>query len=231
MNRLTATLSAVAMVATLGVVAAEPASAAKKYTACVKKSSGEVRILLGKSKKCKKGWKKTSWTKSAPKGAKGSVGPAGAANTFGVVVDGDGALVGQSVGSFPAPITIFPVLRDGGLFIYYPNGLLVPLSATPYFDNPSCTGVPFLAIDNSFERDAIIQDSTARVVYRAINGGSIGPASAYKPDGTSISVVNQARWVLDDSAVCQAQSDFAGYRLPLASVPAPPDFKGPLRLA
>ncbi len=123
------------------------------------------------------------------------------------------------------------MLRDGGLFIYYPNGSLVPLSATAYFDNASCTGVPFLTIDNSFERDAVIQDPTARVVYRAITGALIGPASAYKPDGTSTSVVNQARWALDDSAVCQAESDFTGYRLPLVSMPAPPDFKGPLRLA
>lgn len=38
-----------------GVTATALAAAAKKYTACVKKSSGEVRLLLGKSKKCKKG--------------------------------------------------------------------------------------------------------------------------------------------------------------------------------
>ncbi len=231
MNRLTASLAAAAMVGTCGLAAAEPAAAAKKYTACVKKSTGQVRILLGKSKKCKKGWKKTSWTKSGPRGAKGSVGPSGAANSFGVVVDADGALVGQSVGSFPIPITIFPVLRDGGVFVYYPNGLLVPLGLDPFYDNATCTGVPFLAADEAVRRDAILQDPTVRVVYRTVTGVSFGPASAYKPDGTSTAVVNQVRWARDEAGVCQAEVNFTGFRLPLVSVPAPPDVKGPLRFA
>src|SRR5690606_21647598 len=102
-------------------------------------------------------------------------------------------------------ITIFPVLRDGGLYIYYPNGWLVPLSATPYYDNAACTGVPFLTVTTSLERDAILQDSTTRVVYRPLSEVSVGPASAYKPDGTSTSVLNQARWELDDDGVCQAE--------------------------
>ncbi len=229
MKRLAATLAAFAMVGTSAVAVAQPASAAKKYTACVKKKTGEVRIVTGK-KKCKKGWKKRSWTKAGPTGSKGADGPSGSANTFGLVVDADGAVVGRAFGTFPAPITIFPVLRDGGLYIYYPNGWLVPLSATPYYDNAACTGVPFLTVTTSLERDAILQDSTTRVVYRPLSEVSVGPASAYKPDGTSTSVLNQARWELDDDGVCQAEVTFTGYRLPLVSVAAPPDFKGPLRL-
>ena len=229
MKRLAATLAAFAMGGTSAVAVAQPASAAKKYTACVKKKTGEVRIVTGK-KKCKKGWKKRSWTKAGPTGSKGADGPSGSANTFGLVVDADGAVVGQAFGTFPAPITIFPVLRDGGLYIYYPNGWLVPLSATPYYDNAACTGVPFLTVTTSLERDAILQDSTTRVVYRPLSEVSVGPASAYKPDGTSTSVLNQARWELDDDGVCQAEVTFTGYRLPLVSVAAPPDFKGPLRL-
>ena len=229
MKRLAATLAAFAMVGTSAVAVAQPASAAKKYTACVKKKTGEVRIVTGK-KKCKKGWKKRSWTKAGPTGSKGADGPSGSANTLGLVVDADGAVVGQAFGTFPAPITIFPVLRDGGLYIYYPNGWLVPLSATPYYDNAACTGVPFLTVTTSLERDAILQDSTTRVVYRPLSEVSVGPASAYKPDGTSTSVLNQARWELDDDGVCQAEVTFTGYRLPLVSVAAPPDFKGPLRL-
>ena len=209
MKRLAATLAAFAMVGTSAVAVAQPASAAKKYTACVKKKTGEVRIVTGK-KKCKKGWKKRSWTKAGPTGSKGADGPSGSANTFGLVVDADGAVVGQAFGTFPAPITIFPVLRDGGLYIYYPNGWLVPLSATPYYDNAACTGVPFLTVTTSLERDAILQDSTTRVVYRPISEGSVGPASAYKPDGTSTSVPNQARWELADDGVCQAEGTCTG---------------------
>ena len=231
MNKMTATLAALAMVGTCGVAVAQPASAAKKYTACVKKKTGEVRILTAGKKKCKKGWKKRTWTKAGPRGSKGADGPAGSANTFGVVVDADGTLVGQAFGTFPAPITIFPVLRDGGLFIYYPNGWLVPLGATPSYDNAACTGVPFLGVTSSFERDAILQDSTVRAVYRPISGAYVGPASAYKPDGTFTSVLNQARWELDGAGVCQADGTYTGYRLPLVGVTAPPDFKGPLRLA
>jgi hypothetical protein len=145
------------------------------------------------------------------------------------VVDGDGVVIGQSVGSFPAPIAIFPVRIDGGIFIYYPNGWLVPLSATPYYDNAACSGVPFIAAEDSLERDSYIQDQSARVVYRASAGTSLGPASAYKPDGNFTSVLNQARWRLNESGVCTATTAFTGYRLPLVSVPAPPDYKGPLR--
>ena len=230
MRRLTASLAAVIVLGGLGLAATQPASAAKKYTACVKKSNGDVRILLGKKKKCKKGWKKTSWSKAGPTGSKGPDGPVGSANTFGLVVDADGAVVGRGIGTLPAPITVFPVLIDGGLFIYYPNGWLVPLGARPYFDDAACTGAPFLTVGSDIERDAILQDSTTRVVYRAITETSLGPASAYKPVGNSASVVNQARWELDGNGDCVAQTDFTGYRLPLVSVAAPPDFKGPLRL-
>ncbi|MCU0295910.1 MAG: hypothetical protein MUD05_07635 [Candidatus Nanopelagicales bacterium] len=230
MNRLTASVATAALVVgASGMAATGPAAAAKKYTACVKKSTGEVRILLGKPKKCKKGWKKTSWTKAGPTGAKGSDGPTGVANTFGFVVDGDGVVIGQSVGSFPAPIAIFPVRIDGGIFIYYPNGWLVPLSETPYYDNAACSGVPFIAVTNSLDRDSFVLDSSVRVVYRSSAGASLGPASAYKPDGTSTSVLNQARWSFNSSGACVSSPDFSGYRLPLVSVPAPPDYKGPLR--
>ena len=50
----TMAIAAVAAVTAGGLSVAQPATAAKKYTACVKKSTGEMRLLLGK-KKCKKG--------------------------------------------------------------------------------------------------------------------------------------------------------------------------------
>ena len=44
----------------------------------MKKSTGDVRVLLGKKKKCKKGWKKVSWTKAGPTGKSGVSGGPGA---------------------------------------------------------------------------------------------------------------------------------------------------------
>ena len=88
------TIASVAALTAAGMSVAQPATAAKKYTACVKKSTGEMRLLLGKKKKCKKGWKKTSWTKAGPRGGKGAHGVPGQANSIGIVVDANGALVG-----------------------------------------------------------------------------------------------------------------------------------------
>jgi hypothetical protein len=230
MNRLTASVAAVALlVGASGIAATGPATAAKKYTACVKKSTGEVRILLGKPKKCKKGWKKTTWTKAGPIGAKGSDGPTGVANTFGFVVDGDGVVIGQSVGNFPAPVAVFTVRIDGGVFAYYPNGWLIPFNLRPSYDNAACSGVPFIVAESARERDGLVADSSLRVVYRSASGTSLSPASAYKLDGTSTEVINQTRWSFNSLGDCESQPDFAGFRLPLVSVPAPPDYKGPLR--
>ena len=57
--------------------AAVPAQA-KTVKACVKKSTGELRILTGSKTKCKKGWKKISWNQkgdTGPQGNQGAQGP------------------------------------------------------------------------------------------------------------------------------------------------------------
>ena len=56
--------------------AAVPAQA-KTVKACVKKSTGELRILTGCKKKCKKGWKKISWNQKGDTGPQGEPGCAG----------------------------------------------------------------------------------------------------------------------------------------------------------
>ena len=228
MRKMIATGAAAALVGAAGLAVAEPAAAAKKYTACVKKSSGEMRLLLGKSKKCKKGWKKTTWTKAGPTGSKGPGGPGGAANSFGYVVDAKGVVVGQALGSFSLPIPVFMVSIDGGQYVYYPNGWLVGPTSV-YYDNAACTGTPFTVASDALERDWILQDTGLRAVQRTLEP-TLGPASAFKPDGTASSVLNLSRWWLNQSGVCTADMSFTGYRLPLTSVPAPPDHPGPLRL-
>lgn len=163
-------------------------------------------------------------------GVEGSGRADGPGQSLGDVVDANGALVGQSVGQYPAGVSVFFVTIDGGAYIYYPNGWLVPIAQIPSYDNSSCAGTPFIMADDTLERDAILQDPSYRVVYRATSP-TLGPASAYKPDGTATPVLNLARWELDDTGTCTAAMAETGYRLPLTGVTAPPDHPGPLRMA
>lgn len=230
MNRLIAS-GAVALLVAGGLAVSEPAAAAKKYTACVKKSTGEVRLLLGKSKKskkCKKGWKKTSWSKRGPAGTKGPDGPPGAANSFGYVVDANGTVIGQSLSSPAYPVPMFPVLINSGRFIYYPNGWLIPFGTT-YYGNASCTGASYTLVSDVEARDSIVADPSLRIVARN-SEPTLGPAKAFKVDGAPTSVVNLPNWSFNSSGVCTAGLNYTGYRFPLAEVPAPPDYQGPLRL-
>jgi len=230
MKRTIATGATAALVAVGGLAIAQPATAAKPYTACVKKSTGEMRLLLGKSKKCKKGWKKRTWTKAAPTGAKGPDGIPGHANSFGYVVDASGTVVGRSMGTAIYPIPVLSVLIDGGLYSYYSNGWLIPGGAQAYFDNASCTGTPFAIADDTLERDLITQDSTFRAVNRGSGPTSLLPARAYKVNGAAASVLNQTRYYFNDSDVCTADSAFTGYLIPLVAITAPPDYPGPLKV-
>lgn len=228
MNRFIAGGTAALLIAGAGLAVAEPASAAKKYTACVKKSTGEVRLLLGKSKKCKKGWKKRTWTKSGPSGTKGPDGVPGPANSFGHLVDANRNVIGQSLGSLGYPILFFTALIDGGKYFYYPNGWLIPFGPT-YFDNASCTGARFTLVSDTQTRDAILGDPGLRLVART-SQPSLGPSKAFKVDGDVASVLNQPNWSLNSSGACTANSNYTGYRIPLTEVPAPPDYQGPLRV-
>ncbi|MBK6764127.1 MAG: hypothetical protein IPG68_13010 [Micrococcales bacterium] len=230
MKKIIATGAAAALLAGGGLAVTQPASAAKKYTACVKKSTGEMRLLLGKSKKCKKGWKKRTWTKAGPTGGMGPDGPVGPANSFGYVVDGKGTIIGRSMGTPNYPIPVFPVLIEGGLYFYYPNGWLIPGGAIPYFDNAACTGTPFAAATDTIERDIVAQDPTFRVVSRGSTATSLLPARAYKVNGPASSVLNQTRYYLNSAEVCTAEPAFTGYLIPLVAVTAPPDYPGPLKV-
>jgi hypothetical protein len=224
------TIAAAAAVATGGLAVTQPATAAKKYTACVKKSSGEMRLLLGKKKKCAKGWKKTTWTKSGPRGAKGSVGATGAANSMGLVVDGSGAPVGEamnvaSIGPYP----LFAVRIDGGVFTYLGNGWLYPQNPPVEYDNAACTGTPFIESNDPILTSYLVSDPGFRAISRIITP-ALGPATAWKPTGQKTAVVAAPNWYRNESGVCTAGAAFTGDRVGLVQVPAPPDVPGPLRL-
>lgn len=218
-------------------VAAPPVTAAKTYKACVKKSTGETRILLGKKKqkkwKCKKGWKRATWTKAGPSGTPGTPGnpgPTGARSTLGTVVDANGAVVGESLSTLAVPGMVQFVIRiDGGTYVYFPNGWLLTAGNVTYSD-AACATAPFTRFSTSGERDLGLSDAGYRVVYRSANP-TLGPASAYRLVGTSQPVVNAQHYERNELGVCTAEGAlFTGYVLPLTSVPAPPDRPGPLMI-
>ncbi len=115
---------------------------AKTVKACVKKKTGEVRILTGK-KKCKKGWKKTSWNQKGKTGPQGNQGPQGP-NL--VVKDGTGKVLGKFLGVLPEGLTLFSVEIDGGSYLYLPNGLIYPgfSSTSPSFKTNACSGTGYV---------------------------------------------------------------------------------------
>lgn len=229
MKKIIASASAAVLLGGAGIAVAGPATAAKKYTACVKKSTGETRLLLGKSKKCTKGWKKVTWLKAGPKGAKGPDGATGEASTLGFVVDAQGTVVGKALGILPVQGGIISVQIDGARYTYFVSGLLLPTYPPVYFDNASCSGALFTTAADVLERDLLTQDPAVRLVDRPASPTEVGPARAYRPDGSSSAVVNQPRWYLNSSSVCTADSNFTGYRVPVVQTTAPRDFVGPLR--
>ncbi len=227
----TMAIAAVAAVTAGGLSVAQPATAAKKYTACVKKSTGEMRLLLGK-KKCKKGWKKTTWTKKGPRGDQGTPGATGPVNSMGSVVDGTGAVVGESLSAIDVAraTQVFSVRIDGGTFTYLGNGWLYPLNAPVEYDNAACTGTPFMESDDPVLTSFHLNDPGFRAVYRVVSP-ALGPAQAWKVTGQKTAVVAAPNWYRNDSGVCTAGAAFTGDRIALTEVPAPPDRPGPLKLS
>lgn len=229
MRRLMALVAATAVIGGAGIATVPPAAAAKKYTACVKKSTGEMRILLGKQKKCQKGWKKTTWTKAGPKGRKGPAGPdgaAGAPNTFGTLVDANGAEIGRLMGTYTFGLIAFSVRIDGGIYTYYSNGWVLP-NLNPRYLDASCTGQPFVTAGTNDGRDELLGNRSLRILYRTTNA-TLGPPTAYKLVGTAQSLFTAALWERNAAGTCVAVGPYSGYGMPLTEVPSPTDRPGPL---
>lgn len=234
MKRLMAVVAAGAVLAPLTL--AQPASAAKTYKACVKKSTGETRMLVGKAKKCKKGWKKVTWGKKAPTGdagLPGAQGPGGQPAYFGSLVDGNGAVIGKAVGLFAlAPqLTIYQVLIDGGLYSYLGNGWLFPL-ASPVFLDAACAGEPFQVADD-VDSLAFLSGPLLRVVYRTQSAAGLGPSRVFKPTGAPASTLSGVPiYTLSSTGVCTVDDpNFTGFRVNVTEISAPPDRQGPLRVS
>ncbi len=212
----------------VGAGAVIPAQA-KTVNACVKKSTGEVRILSGK-KKCKKGWKKISWNqkgKAGPQGNQGAQGP----NLS--VIDGNGKTVGRFLGLFPEGPTLIFVEIDGGSYMFLPNGTLFSIGGgSPSFKTSTCDGTAYLQ-SSSAQTTQFITGSAggpSRLVYRPIQP-TFGPASAWKFSTTTEAVNALPMWELNDTGACVPDPpNFTGTLVTLERVTAPLDVPGPLKI-
>ncbi|MEI2644219.1 MAG: hypothetical protein V9G10_18445 [Candidatus Nanopelagicales bacterium] len=219
------TSAAMGVALLVGVSAPAPAATVK---ACVKKKSGEVRILT-KKKKCKAGWKKISWNQ---KGATGNPGPQGNQGPAPVVKDGNGNVLGKLLGLYPAGITILFVEINGGIFLYTSNGQVLPLaSQSADFLNNTCTGTPVLQA-SSTETERLFTQSAggpARVTYRQMTP-ALGVIRSWAFTTTAQSV-NQQLYKWDSSNNCVPDGAvYNGRVVVLQEVAAPQDVPGPLTI-
>jgi hypothetical protein len=228
-------------------VAVVPASAAgaATITACVKSSTGDVRIHVGAAakKRCQKGWKRVRWGSAGPTGkqgvpgtpgtpgAPGSQGPAGPAWA---VKDATGATVGQFMGLIPEGVPFYAVLRDGGFYYYLGSGQVYPLGSPDWTMN-DCTGTAYLKGFASFSATSLglLVGGPFRTIFRTVSAtGTFGPTSAWKGHGTTEAVSTTQLYRRNGTTgACEADGGvFTGSIAPLDPVTAPPDFAGPLTI-
>ncbi|MEZ5184900.1 MAG: hypothetical protein R2720_04070 [Candidatus Nanopelagicales bacterium] len=231
MRRVLAAVTSVFLAGSAMAVTSPPAVAKSTYKACVKKSTGEMRLLLGKKKKCKKGWKKLTWTKAGPTGKAGLPGVNGQNGqraTLGTVVDATGTQVGEAMGTWSLGFTMIVVRIDGGDFYYLDSGILMP-NISIYFSDATCSGAAFVRTNQADQVAGMVSSPTARVVYRKTTP-NLGPSSAYRFAGTSQAVTNAVHYSLGSDGTCTLLAAFTGFTVALTPVVAPPDRPGPLRI-
>lgn len=249
-RRRSVVVSLVAGVVGVGVVPVSTAGAAT-ITACVKSDTGDLRIRFGAAakRKCPKGWTRVRWSSTGAAGKQGIPGTSGIPGIPGIpgqpglaapafsVKDASGAVVGPLVSVFPSGGAIYFVLRDGGVYTYLGSGELFSLGGNPDFKTPDCSGTAFIKYSpaGTFTLATSVKlfGGTFRVVFRTNSAGTFGPASAWKGHGTSENVAVAIQLYKRDSTtgVCAADgAPFTGDLIVLDSVPAPPDFVGPLTI-
>lgn len=203
---------------------------------CGSRKTGD--LLLAKKGKCKKGWKKYSLVvvgasgAVGPQGPVGPVGPAGPQGPAGpagqplVVRDGNGTVIGPTVGGYN-------ILVDGGIYEYRPDGRLASTD-TVYFRDANCTGTAYVATVANAQW--MVDELTARagsqlrVVYRPNSPN--GPARAWAYTSQTQFISSETLHYLNDDpsdGQCRARgSQSTGTLMALQSVTPPPDYSGPL---
>lgn len=219
-----AAIMAACLSAGLTTVAA-PAAQAAPVKACVKKKTGELRVLLKSKKKCKKGWKKVSWNEAGDPGAAGPQGPVVVRN----VKDATGAVIGYTLLSAYSGLSGgVLVYSEGGAYWYSASDGKVEDSGSVYYTDAACSAAVtpvyhtphYLAALNSF----------GRVVDRP---NSAAPTRAYKGTSTVLAAgEDQQFWYLEEhNATCKSTGmGWLSTYAVLEAVPAPADRPGPLSI-
>jgi hypothetical protein len=208
-----------------------PASA-RTIKVCVKKKTGEMRLLT--ATKCKRGWKKYSWNKAGVPGRDGVPGKDGAPASPLEVTDKTGATVGDFVGMFPygAVMGAFMVLRDAAVWTYMSSGLLTPTGGSPIYTTNTCAGNPYITASSPELLQILVTSAggPSRMVYR-VSKPTIGPAEGYR---LTVTTTTHAGTIYERDAtgtcVLDTNSPYTGSLVQLEKVPAPPDHQGPLMI-
>ncbi|HRY09023.1 MAG: hypothetical protein H6526_04940 [Actinobacteria bacterium] len=210
-------MAVVAAVALGGVAAPVSPASSKTIKVCVKKKTGEMRMM----KKCKKGWKKVKWNSVGP------IGPIGPAGPQLKVVDKNGVVLGDFLGmSCAGLLPYITVGFQGGNYTYMPDGRLIP-STSPRFIDATCAGKGYVAVaatDTPMYLNTV--GGPGRLVYRA-TVPVWQTAKAYKLTST-LRAHNAVTWQLDGAGTCAVTAVYNGTLIELEEVPAPPDGAGPL---
>ena len=153
-----------------------------------------------------------------------------------------GGLLGAGVFAGGGGLNVYTVLRNGGIYIYAPGGQLFPANslsgAEPKFKTSACTGSSYIAFGGaalppnvlSFYRGLF--GGAFRLTYRSTAGVDFGPARAWRFKGATETVaagIDVFKLQSDGSCALDA-TGFTGTLFKFDRVPAPPDFKGPLRI-
>ena len=186
------------------------------------------------------------------RGAKGAKGETGARGPAGAVASGAtggatgltlkdaaGTVLGTVVGGTGAPLTMFVVLRDGGLFYYNDDGTL-RVSDSVIFLTPDCTGTAYFYNGSGWDPDtnaAEIDRLQGQNRWVLPVPGSSVPSGATAP--LAFKATRNVRSIRADEPVywdvygpCEErQLDRPAVVLELEQVPAPPVGQGPLSVS
>lgn len=211
------------------VATAAPAAQAATRTACVNKKSGELRIQLKSSKKCKKGWKKISFDQAGIPGAAGPAGTAGPVHVT-TVKDASGAVVGQSLSTWGDLTGSVLMPFEGGLYWYtLGSGKLDSTWDSVLYTDAACS--PTAAAIGVYSTTSYVASlsSASRIVER--HSPSLA-ARVYVPTSTVRAVLpGEKFWVLDGTGTCTTSWGWAPNVAILTQVTSPPDFAGPLSVS
>jgi hypothetical protein len=211
------------------VAPAPGAQGASTVKACVKKKTGTVLFV----KKCKKGWKRVIWSRQGdpgaigPQGQQGPQGDKGADATPLQVRSSDGTLLGRYAGVLFGGLFYTYVLRDGGIYLYGPDGKVVP-TLTPVFKSATCQSPAYIQAGSQAALYTGSAGGPTRLVYRPSTPP--GPSRAFELTSQS-EAVNQVLYVLNGAGVCTATGVLNTTLVQLQEVAAPPDATPPLKVA